>query len=224
MNKQAEGHLAKAEGYLAKGEEFYRKAATEIVAAKAADASLTNTVIGERFGRTNKWVSDLTIWQQSGSALPTPWVGEQEERGGRNVIGARKLLRDAPLEQVETILASVPVGRRAALATALVAQGDVAEAIHADAEASKVHLRMTDAIVGQAVDRSTDRGRKESRTIRDIDASRHFSDAAKEMADGNAIIFAHSPEGEALDRCDAAVSRVKQYVEQYEEIRGLVLD
>lgn len=220
MNDQAKGHLAKARDYLTKGDSWYRKAADEIIAAQKADPTLTNVEIGKQFGRSEHWVRKIVAWGTNPTA-PSPFA--EPDRDTPDVRGAKRVLAEAPLEQVENMLSGVSVQRRAALATSLVAQGDVAEAIHADPEASKVHLRMTDEIVGQATRRSVERGRNESRTIRDIEASRHFSDAAKEMADGNAIVFAHSPEGEALDRCDAAVARVKQYVEQYEEIRGLVL-
>lgn len=220
MNDQAKGHLVKAKAHLAKGDSWYHKAAVEIIAAQKADPTLTNVEIGKQFGRSENWVRKIVTWGTNPTA-PSPFA--EPDRDTPDVRGAKRVLAEAPLEQVENMLSGVSVQRRAALATSLVAQGDVAEAIHADPEASKVHLRMTDEIVGQATRRSVERGRNESRTIRDIEASRHFSDAAKEMADGNAIVFAHSPEGEALDRCDAAVARVKQYVEQYEEIRGLVL-
>ena len=223
MNYQ---HLERAKEYLAIAEsgdskrEAYKAAAEEIAA--AIGEGNTQVYVATYIGKSQKHISQMLKWRKSGYEADTPWLADTGATTRAAVSHTKAILRDAPLEQVETILASVPVSRRAALATALVAQGDVADAIHADPEASKVHLRMTDAIVGQAVDRGTERGRKESRTTRDIDASRHYSDAAKEMADGNAIIFAHSPEGEALDRCDAAVARVKQHVETYEEIRGLV--
>jgi len=223
VNDQAAKHLAKAEGYLDKGDGWYRKAGEEILAAREAGASYAEC--GDRLGRSKSWCEKIAAWAKvpaNGASAPTPFA--EPGRDNPDLRGAKRILREAPLEQVETILGGISVQRRAALATALVAQGDVAQAIHADPEASKVHLRMTDEIVGQATKRSVERGRSESQTIRDIDASRHYSDAAKEMADGNAIVFAHSPEGEDLIRCDAAVARVKQYVDQYEEIRGLVLE
>jgi hypothetical protein len=118
LNREARTHLDRGVDYAAKGEGFYRKAAEEIVAAQQADPKLTQREIGEHFGRRTGWVQDLVSWHTSGSALPTPWTGEQEERGGRNMIGARKLLRDAPMEQVEQILAELPAERQQQVAAA----------------------------------------------------------------------------------------------------------
>src|SRR5262249_25019365 len=103
--------------YLGRGEEFYRRAAEEIVAAKAADPTVTNATIGERFGRSDWWVRQLVEWALRARGTSTPWEGEQTTEE-RNTKGARKVLREAPLEQVERIIDELPPERQSAIAAA----------------------------------------------------------------------------------------------------------
>lgn len=120
MNQSAERHLTKAEGYFAKGEAFYRKAAEEIVAAKEADYTLTNAQVGEWFGKSKTWVSNLVSWITSDppeGTLPD-WKRGSHATEAEIQTGAKKLLAEAPLEQVEQIVASLPKERVRAIGAA----------------------------------------------------------------------------------------------------------
>lgn len=117
MNRQAEQHLAKAEKYLGKGEEFYRKAAQEIVAARDADDTLGFREIGARFDRSEKWVRDIVQWHTSAEGVPSPWAGK-EHADNRATAHTKRILRDAPLEQVEQIISELPEDRQRAVAAA----------------------------------------------------------------------------------------------------------
>jgi hypothetical protein len=109
MNRKAEQHLAKAEEYVGKGEKWYAKAADEIIAAKAADFSLTNAEIGKRFGRSEPWVRKLVAWRTNpSSSTPTPYAGEAPAVDLRK---AKQWLREAPAEQIEQALAELPSER-----------------------------------------------------------------------------------------------------------------
>lgn len=117
MNREAERHLTKAEGYLAKGEDWYRKAAEEIIAAQTADPTVSNREIGERFGRSATWVRELVRWSTTSpsSAQPTPYSGQAD---AINLRKTKQMLREAPLEQVEQIVGSLPKERQQAIAAA----------------------------------------------------------------------------------------------------------
>lgn len=115
MNKSAERHLAKAAGYVAKGEEFYRKAAEEIVAAREADPALTQRQIGERFGRTQHWVSYLLKWYQDPDTQGSVFSTDTPRRKADH---AKQVLREAPLEQIEQIITELPPQRQQDVAAA----------------------------------------------------------------------------------------------------------
>lgn len=112
MNQSAERHLSKAEDYLGRGDAFYRKAATEIVAAKESDPALTNTLIGERLGKSRDWVSKIVTWASTDDPGSTPFGGGTAESKGRGAVEARRVLRDAPMEQVEQIISELPASRQ----------------------------------------------------------------------------------------------------------------
>jgi hypothetical protein len=211
MNEQAKGHLARARDYLARGEEFYRKAKSQIDAAKAKGASVQE--IAKALGRSDQWVRDTLYWDGEGTLY-----GKDSERRERDM--AKKYLAEAPLEEVERALDAMPAQRRANIATGLVAQDEVQEQIRAGGPlVSGVHLSLTDALVRDSAGRSTERGRSASKNIRDIETSRLLSDAAKLIADANAILFKHATATDDLYRCDAAMERIEQYVGRYHEIR-----
>jgi len=117
MNKSAEKHLAKAEELLEKGEGFYHKAAAEIVAAKESDPSLSNPEVGKRFDRSEQWVRQLIRWHTSGDGSPSPYGG-QAISAKKDVEKTRRILREAPMEQVEQIVAELPRERREAIGAA----------------------------------------------------------------------------------------------------------
>src|SRR5262245_19019254 len=114
MNAGAEQHLARAQDYLARGEAYYRRAAEEIVAAQKADPTLGQREIAERFGRSRSWVGDLVRWHTSGHARGTPFA--EVTRASSDRSATKRVLRDAPVEQVEAIVADLPPERQKQLA------------------------------------------------------------------------------------------------------------
>lgn len=115
MTKDAERHLTKAVGYVAKGDGFYAQAADEIMAAQKADPALGYREIGKRFGRSDKWVRTLVTWRTSATGSPHPYGGQADEVNARKT---KQMLREAPLEQIETMIADLPKERQEAIAAA----------------------------------------------------------------------------------------------------------
>lgn len=116
MNREAERHLTKAVGYVERGEGYYRKAAEEIVAATEADPTLSQREIGERIGRSKQWVQRLLAWERDpSSGHATPYGGQAD---AINVRKTKQILREAPMEQVEQIVATLPPERQKAIAAA----------------------------------------------------------------------------------------------------------
>lgn len=117
MTNDAEKHLKAAAKLLAKGDGFYAQAADEIIAAQKADPTLGNREIGRRFDKSHEWVRKLVAWRTSDtSSLPTPYAGEAE---AINVRKTKQMLREAPLEQVEQMIAELPQDRQTAIAASL---------------------------------------------------------------------------------------------------------
>src|SRR5262245_50848232 len=110
MNQQAERHLVKAESFLAKGDAWYERAADEIIAAQEADTTLSYREIGRWFDRSHTWAQTLVTWRTSGSTSGTPFA--RGKTGDPAVSETKKLLREAPLEQVERIISSLPRERQ----------------------------------------------------------------------------------------------------------------
>jgi hypothetical protein len=103
MNREAEQHLTKAGDYVARGEEFYRKAAEEIIAAKEADSTLSNYEIARQLDRDEYWVRKMIDY--AGNARALPFEGRAEQN---RVAATKKLLREAPPEEVARIIESDP--------------------------------------------------------------------------------------------------------------------
>ena len=115
MNTSAEKHLAKAVEYAAKGEEYYRKTAEEILAAQAADPTLTQRQAGKVMGRSETWISEIL---SSFRRAEAPYSGSAyAER--KAVNHTKKILREAPLEQVEQMIAELSDERKQALRAAV---------------------------------------------------------------------------------------------------------
>jgi hypothetical protein len=116
MNRSAEQHLAKAESYLVKGDGWYHKAADEIVAAQEADPTLGQQQIAEWLGKSRTWVRDIVTWNTSGRPDAVAWHRGSHATRAEIEAGAEKLLRHAPLEQVERVIEKLPSARKQAIA------------------------------------------------------------------------------------------------------------
>lgn len=118
MNREAERHLDQAGKFLGKGEENYRKAAFHIQAAK--DAGASTEVVAAALGRSTHWIQHVLKWAASPESKehPSPFGGKTPEQKGRGAVEARRILREAPLEQVEQIIAELPFERQQAVAAA----------------------------------------------------------------------------------------------------------
>jgi hypothetical protein len=117
MNVQAERHLAKAEGYLAKGEGWYRKAAVEMRAAKNEGATWVE--LGDRLGKSKSWCEKIVAWAESpagDASAPTPFA--EPGRETTDVRGAKRVLAEAPLEQIEQIISGLSKERQQAIGAA----------------------------------------------------------------------------------------------------------
>jgi hypothetical protein len=119
MNRNAQRHLDRAKTYLDKGDGFYEKAADEIIAARG-ETPLTWKEVAAAVGKSAKWCQQVVAWRESGSTnLPKPeWQRGSHATTAEIKQGAKKLLRDAPMEQVERIIEDLPQERQQAIAAA----------------------------------------------------------------------------------------------------------
>lgn len=119
MNREAEKHLDKAEKLFAKGDSYYAQAADEIVAAQGADSTLTNGEVGKRLGKSDTWVGRVLAWAETpiDDRGPGPF-SEAAGKPNRDISGAKKTLREAPMEQIEQIISTLPKERQQKIAAA----------------------------------------------------------------------------------------------------------
>jgi hypothetical protein len=146
MNRQAEKHLLKAEGLLARGDGFYHQAVDAILAAQEADPTLSQREIGEWFGHHGTWVGRLVTWHTNGSAADAPFARGEGEKVRKDREAALRALREAPLEQVEQIVASLPAKQAAKLAQAALGKTGVTRELAKDADASAAVTRASGKI------------------------------------------------------------------------------
>jgi len=126
MNNNATRHLSQAATFVAKGDQFYRKAAEQIIAAQKADPMLSNRQIGKYIGEVVRgkaydpsWVGKIVAWRTTDAAQP---FGEEARPGMRDGVdraATKRILREAPLEQIEQIIDELPPSRRQAVAAAV---------------------------------------------------------------------------------------------------------
>ena len=116
MNREAEKHLDKAVKLFAKGDSFYGQAADEIIAAQKSDPKLTKAEAGRRIGRSREWVGKVVSWRQDEGSAPTPFA--EPGRDTPDVRGAKRILAEAPMEQVEQMVAALPKERQQKIAAA----------------------------------------------------------------------------------------------------------
>ena len=128
MTNDAQKHLDKAARLLAKGDGFYAQAADEIIAAQQSDPTLGYREIAANFGRSKSWVEKVVAWRTSvpSSTQPTPYSGQSDEINARKT---KQMLREAPMEQVERMLAELPKERQQAIAAAVGSGYDAARIV-----------------------------------------------------------------------------------------------
>jgi hypothetical protein len=165
MNAQAEKHLGRAEGFLARGDEFYAKAADEIIAAREADPSLTYDEISERFGKGLSWLKKIVAWRTSGEG-PTPFA--EPDREHRDVRGARRVLGDAPIEQVEAMIEALPAERVAKIAQAALSKPDIARTIANDPDATAAVTRASGRVWEEAAAANRRASRPKKGSVRGV--------------------------------------------------------
>jgi hypothetical protein len=120
MTNEALKHLDKAAKLIVKGDSFYAQAADEIRAAQKEDPTLGNREIGKIIGErvrgkaySETWVRDVVNNLGAGSAVG--WRRGSHGTTAEIQAGARKILAEAPVEQVEEILDTLPPERKAEL-------------------------------------------------------------------------------------------------------------
>jgi len=113
MTNEAQKHLVKAGKLIAKGDGFYREAGAEIALAREAGA--TWTVIGDALGRSSSWCKTVAEWSKTpandGPTSFTPYSGTG--RPHQDKVATRKVLREAPVDEVEKLLDELPAERKA---------------------------------------------------------------------------------------------------------------
>lgn len=124
MSKDSVDHLERAKTYIGKGEDYYRRAAEEIVAAKAENPTLGYREIGEVLGRHASWCQRLVTHFTSVADPQQPPFGGPEENEARYQRQTKQTLRDperrrkaltelpdSELEQVRRDTAEVSIER-----------------------------------------------------------------------------------------------------------------
>lgn len=106
MNERVD-HLERAKVYIGKGEEYYRRAAEEIVAAKKADFSLTDAMVGEALGRSRQWVSKLIAWVEKGADHGTTPFSGPEENEARYQRHDRRKVSEIAQERPEAVAEAI---------------------------------------------------------------------------------------------------------------------
>src|SRR5262245_66212021 len=103
-------------GESSKVEGSNRKSADEILAAQKADPSLGQREIGKRFGHSQAWVRDILKWAaaEHSSTRSSPFAREPGI-AGEDRAAFRKMLREAPLEEIERMLHELEPRRRRAI-------------------------------------------------------------------------------------------------------------
>jgi hypothetical protein len=142
MNREAQRHLDKAKSYIEKGDQFHRRAADEIIAAMKADPSLTQVQVGEWFGYSGKWVSDLVSWRTNEKGSSTKLYGGRELADKKDLEKARRQAEQGPAEEIAEVVRKA-IKRpevREAVARQSVEEGD-------DANVSRLSIATTESMV-----------------------------------------------------------------------------
>lgn len=120
MTHDAQKHIDNAAKLLTKGDGLYRQAGEEILLAREAGATWTE--IGKALDRSTTWCKDVARWAKTPAkaGLPevVPWTRGSHGTTAEIQAGAKKLLAEAPMEQVEQIISGLPKDRQTAIRAA----------------------------------------------------------------------------------------------------------
>lgn len=146
MNRSAEAHIARAKGHLAKGNEYYAKAGEEILAARKEGATWPEIADGmEQSESTVRRVAEFAKTPASGMSPETGVNWQRGSHGTRKEIqaGAKKLLAEAPIEEVREAIAALPRERQREVARA--AYDESQKAMRAKIEQARSELEASGA-------------------------------------------------------------------------------
>lgn len=119
----------------------------------------TQTEVGKLLGKSGKWVSDLLRWDSSSSSVESPFARDAAPGRKASVQNAeaRKILEEAPIEEVEKIAMKLPPERRRKVIDAIASThparqpkpiDGMGERAREREEAQPFHVRMNAAMLG----------------------------------------------------------------------------
>lgn len=155
-----ERRLNKAKDWIERGNEFYAKAADEIIAALKEDPTLSQREVGQRLGRSERWVRNLV--QSRTNAEPASEFKVDWNRGSRATKEDVQRTLSRPKSR-EAILAAMSDDERAELATDAVGESEaVAERVMAKPSKARTALNNASdsAQIRRRIRDKQDEGRK----------------------------------------------------------------
>lgn len=173
--------LARAKAYLKIAEskdskrDAYKKAAKEIAAHRQATGE-NWTEIAVKLGRValgaerkereagRNYVTRLVNWYENG-AVDLPFARVEGETKRKTLHETKKALAEAPIEEVEKIVLSLPAERVAKIAQATYAKPGLAHEMAKDPEASAAVTRLSGRVTEEMVAQNKQRRRKTSTTF-----------------------------------------------------------
>jgi len=165
MARNVDERLTRAKAYLSIAEskdskrEAYKKAAEELSSYKD-DTGTTIAAIATSIGRSDRYVADLLKWRRSGYKAETPWLMDTGATERAALSHTKKVLTDAPMEQVERIISQLPADRLAAVAQTALNRPGVPEEFAKDRGALRTTTRLSNAVHEAVVDRGRETRRK----------------------------------------------------------------
>lgn len=182
-------HLEQAKQYLTIAEsgdskrEAYKLAAEEIVE-HIAETSDSQTLVATKIGRDTGSVSRLLRWRKEGYPEGTTPFTMADPNGSLPTQRAalshtKKVLRDAPLEQVEQIIDELPEERKRAIKAAV--GDDYARLLQNSAERERNMTEAQRQEIAAAQDSITEGGRRAVASFSTLGVVGHLEQATEEL-------------------------------------------
>jgi len=114
-------HLESARAFLAIAEsgdakrEAYRQAA-EAIAAHREETGESSERIAIRLGKSKATIDKLVAWRRSGYEASTPFLMDEQATTRAAISHTKATLRDAPMEQIERVIETLPRERQQEIA------------------------------------------------------------------------------------------------------------